>query len=71
MGGFIHQRSDQAQKLLLLQSVSAGEEGSNLRVLNVTARSDIRFMADEHSPVTASEQRRCSFDVCTSKNTGI
>ena len=43
------QGPDQAQELHLLRALSAGEKGRDLDMRDVTARSDVRLVADEHA----------------------
>ena len=52
----LQQRSDQAHELLLLGSVSAGEEGSQLDVLNISAGGHIGFVPNEHRSCVVADQ---------------
>src|SRR5215207_3879657 len=52
----LQQRSDQAHELLLLRSLSAGEEGSHLEVLNISAGGHIGFVPNEHHSCVVADQ---------------
>ena len=52
----LQQRSDQAHELLLLASVSAGEEGSHIGVLNISAGGHIGFVPNEHRTCGVADQ---------------
>ena len=47
-GLLVNKRCDETHKFLLLRPLAAAQEGADLHMLDVTARRDVRFVADEH-----------------------